>query len=387
MAEADILAHEQFVSAMEAKFSAADAAAIDAEDGVTDSGSSAVAIAASTDDEGDAEHTAPGTSDKPDGAKSESGGESADDDDDEHTDDADDAADDSADGDTATKDGDVEAKQEDDEKEEDPETAIAEDTKALLAARGADLKLDDVPQEFRPLIERKLRGIDQAFTRTMQEATTFRAERALFQAEQAFQAQHPELMIADLLRKHPELEGKVIEAGPDVDDEASMSAFDKRVADTRQATKQAVEQAAKEAHEAMVEAHHRADDRVATALRLSAAAGIEFGLVEPALILAVRAKPEGEQDLTDEEMATVIARAASLLKKPVRKALREQSRDKVKQRTERRIATAVPARDGTTPSQPATPAPKKAPEVDFSDEDSRRNRMMQTAIRIKPGQK
>lgn len=381
-------AHDKFISDMAAKYGGEDDANVDAGDGIeagdeVDEGTEGSSAASGTDDEGGAEHTATGTSDEPDGATSESGEESVKDDDDEHPDgnpDGDTPTD-SAAGDTPAEGGEAEAKK---EGEEDPETAIAEDTKALLAAKGADLKLEDVPDEYRPLIEKKLRGIDQAFSRQSAENTAWRAERAQINAERQFQKDHPELLIADLLRKHPELEGKVLEASPEPDDEASLSAFDKKVSDARDAAKQAAETYEQQYAAAVV----RANDTVEMATRLAKDAGFEYAAVEPHLLLAYQQKPDGpDKWLTEEETANVIARFSRMMKKPVRQQLREQSKKQVQARTQRRVATAVPARAAAAPSRPATPAPKKETPINWNDEESRQARMMESARLIVPGRK
>lgn len=64
------------------------------------------------------------------------------------------------------------------------------------------LSLDDIPEEARPLVKKRLKEVEAGFTRAMMDARSYRAE-------EKFRKEHPVDFIAEMLAADPELEAKV----------------------------------------------------------------------------------------------------------------------------------------------------------------------------------
>src|SRR6185312_15657701 len=103
----------------------------------------------------------------------------------------------------------VEAKadgEEGDEKEE-KEEVDETDPEFIEAAKkhGIPLTLDDVPEEFRPIVQKKLKDAERGLTKAFQEARQYRADKAAFEAETK-QLDH---FIADKIASDPTLIDKI----------------------------------------------------------------------------------------------------------------------------------------------------------------------------------
>jgi hypothetical protein len=97
-----------------------------------------------------------------------------------------------------------EREEEDDEEvDSDPEFSKAADSAKLPTA------LEDLPEEARPIVSKRLKEMEAGFTRAMQRANEFRAEQRSFKTEEAYRKAHPVEWLAEQLAAHPELEEKV----------------------------------------------------------------------------------------------------------------------------------------------------------------------------------
>jgi hypothetical protein len=382
LSEPTIDPQDAFIASIEAKYATEDRASVDAADGMSDDDEQDDQQDGTTegtpDPKATAEHPAADTSAAPDGDAAESAEDSEEDDDTEHPP----AKGDSVADDAAPKDGDDPANDAGEALTDDDLT----DATKLLNSRGAELKLEDVPESYRPLVEKQIRNAKAAFTRVMQEATAFRSERAEFEAERAYLAQHPELAIVELLRKHPELFEKVNELETSIGDDAEAGTkFDQRVADTRkQLTDQARERL--DAAQATFEQQYERATHIDRLGRdLAAKAGLPWHFGERAILAALGEKPADAQDLTDEEVSKIIAEEAKHLAPAVRKQTRDASKAAVQARTASRKAAPVsPAKKPPTASRPAVAAPTKT-KVNPNDRDALEQAMMDSARRIIPG--
>lgn len=363
----------EFITAVAKKYEAEDAKESRREDG--DDDEEIVKDEVKKDDQtddttDDDEHTDADTSaDASDGKADDSGKDSTDDDEDEHADGK--KPEDSADDETADDDEDL-------DEEEDDE--VSDETKGALKARGADLTLEDVPEEYRPLVAKKLKSVDAAFTRVMQEATAFRADRAKFDGEERFRKENPDIFVIEMLEADPALLEKVNERFKKLDDPDQAEALkviakDKR-AEAHSKVKAEIEEGSRWITRGK-EVEDRARERAAT-LKL------DWRIAERAIESALLKKPEGKRDLTDEEIDTVIADEAREFVKVDREKRRALSKEIVKGRTESRNAAPPAAKRPSGTSSPR-PAPAKTPKIDWSSEESRQAALMTTAKRVHPG--
>jgi hypothetical protein len=74
-----------------------------------------------------------------------------------------------------------------------------------LAAHGAKLTLDDVPDEARPFVQQRIKEIEAGLTRARQRDTVYRAELVELRAETRFQREKPADFVVALIRQSPEL--------------------------------------------------------------------------------------------------------------------------------------------------------------------------------------
>lgn len=330
----------------------------------------------------DEEHPAKGTSEDPDGDDSESDDDSTEVDDDEHPDD-DDESPDSDDDDAADDEGEKKGAK------ADAESDVAALTKKLLETRGADLRLDDLPAAARPLVAKKLKGIDAAFTKVMQEVQQNRQQFQTEEADRRFRSENPIDVVVSILRKE---DGTLDEAlfqqintrldeldNPTIAAAHAITLRDKRAQLERVvADEYAAEQTGSERGIAVEQA----------AQRMAAAAGVPWGLAEVAVLGAIQAKPAGQRDITDEELAATIADIAKRYQATRKKDDRESSKKKVQDLSTRRSATKKltppSVKHGSTPVKVK---PKKAIEVDPDDDEQVEAAMMRLARRLKPGRK
>lgn len=386
---------DAFIARMEEEFADEDAKTMDDSDGVVVSSKGKakekeVEDDADDDDAEDAEHAAAGTSDdNPDGDAAESDDDSDEDDDAEHPGDELDS-DDDADAADADDDSDEDAKDDDDE--EDEATSL-EATKTALLKAGADVKLEDVPEKYRPLVSKKLASVDAAFTRVMQEQTSFRKERTEFRAEERFRKENLPLYIVEQLRKDPKLmdavNGELDKLGADNDsDEVKQlkgKAFDESVQGKRKAVRDATEQEYTAAVAKVEKAAERGVEVDKQARKMSDKAGVPFRIVEKQILLSLQEKrlANADVDLTDKEIADIVAVEAAEFRKITRKTARESSREVIKARADNRRGVPPTAKN----TGAATPGPKgkQKVKVDHNSEESRQAAMMRTAARLMPG--
>lgn len=342
-------------------------------------------------DDDDEEHTDADTSDEADDEPSDdSDADSSDADDAEHTDEESDSAEDGDatddDDDAVDDDDDAETGAADDKDDEDD--AASAETKAALARAGADLTLEDVPEKFRPMLEKKIKGIDAAFTRYAQEAAETRKVRAEAEAFKRFQKDNPGLVLAEMLHNKDgtlnqelfdELNAKLRELADPTVAEAFQIVVQKKKDDARAAV---TEEIGKE---------DRTEARIVevetTTRKLAADQGVPFWIADEAIgtayLLKKRADPNS--DLTKEEIAATVARVAKNYRLEHRTTKRNDSKDEIRTRTENRKKN-TPTKKPASASSPR-PNGKKPEVVDYNSEESRQRAMLKSARRIIPGGK
>ena len=391
--------YESLVERMEKKFDKSDRADDDEGDGESrddddddeEQDEGEVESADDSDDEDDAEHTDADTSaDDPDGDDAESDADSDADDDAEHTDDESDSDDDAGSEDDAD---DSEGAKKDEDDDADAEDSVDE-TKAALAGAGADLTLADVPEKFRPIVEKKIKAIDSAFTRVMQEQTAFRAERAKLHGEERFRRENPALYFVEQIRKDPklleavnaELDKLDPEGASDDAKAANAKALEGTIRDKRKTASDAVQKELDDQRAAYEKAVGRGEEVDALARKLSADKGVPYRIVEKAIMLVLKEREADRKpiDITNEEVKAIVDEEARELKGLVRKRERDESKKRVKDRAGNRRKASPATR---TPSGAASPGGSRQKKiiVDHDNEESRLAAMDRSARRILSG--
>lgn len=365
-----------------ARFEAEDAGRVDPED-ETDEGDEDEG-AGSDDDESsdDSDDPDEDTDADPDGDDDESSEES------EEDDDADT-------GDDTESDDDADERDDDDddaasEKDEDTDSD-ASGTKAALARHGADLSLEDVPEKFRGLIEKKLRSVDRAFTKAQQEATAFRTREREVAVESKYRAENPDLFIVDMLRKGgAELFAKVnkhltridptIEGNDEDTVKDNEAVLNERIETRKRQAAQSIETAERETRAI----YERADRVESTARAECKRLGVPFnGTLEKLIASTIKEKPQGEwkNGLTEVEVKKVVAEYRRDHHASVRAHRREASREAVRQSSAQRSGKRPTVRPPRGGASPAGSREKKA-KINWDDADSRQSAMMRSANRI-----
>lgn len=265
-----------------------------------------------------------------------------------------------------------------------PDARLSDDTRAALAKHGWDPKeLADLPPEARSLVEIKLANIDSSFTRAQQEARSYRADEAKyreaearFRAEQRYATEHPELVIAEMLKKDPSLAEKVGTITDEFGKPMIDAAFDVNVREQRRLALEA-ELKVEQDKEAVRSANEKILTRSAEMRSYVAVAMDRLGIpldpdpavadIDPiweAVSAAIWAKgaPEARaQGLTPQELDAVILRQRTRLESFASRLKTTKARDVIRARTKDRQVASPAARAGASrgPARPTgAPTPK-----------------------------
>lgn len=335
--------------------------------------------------DGSAEHTDEDTSDDgSDGSESESDEDSGAGDEAEHADDESDSAnDDDADGDD-TADNEADDANTGDEGDDADEDASAE-TKATLEAAGADTKLEDVPKQYRPLIEKKLRGIDSAFTRIQQEFAEFRKEKVRFRADEQFRKENPDAVVVELLRADPDLLDRVNTKLDELADGGKAKEYDDDVKKKRTKAVEKVNDELTAIDKRIERGEAVADLASSEAQRLGLPWKYAERVIETEILRRVNAGKAG--DVTDDEVKTLVAAEAKEYRIHTRGKRRDESKEAIKHRTIARKTTGSPVKRPPVGTKSPGPTRPKSKEIDYNNEDERLASLERAAEKIMPGRK
>lgn len=199
----------------------------------------------------------------------------------------------------------------DDEEDEDEDDEPDEEFQAAVEKHKIPTKLEDLPEEARPFVQKKLKAMESGYTRAMQEARSYRQEKAAFDAERAYERDHRDQAIADALAADPTLIDKVNAELERRKDPTYATA----IAKDREVTKREAELTARETL-AQQEARNARGEEIETYTRDAAkAAGVPFELIEPAVVLAITSNPGKE--FTEAQVDAIIAEKAKVYAKHV----------------------------------------------------------------------
>jgi hypothetical protein len=317
----------------------------------------------------------------------------ADDSDEEQPDDRDEELDDEAEDEDREDEG-AEGESEDDESDDDAEGDEAEDTgetagedddEFTAAAERHKLPTDferviqklpkEARAEVRGLLTKELKAVHAGFTRMTQEGREYRQRERVYLANEMFRREHPEEAVVEMLLADPKLVAKVDARLAGITDDRTKSVESRYIENLRADVGKKAEAAAKTA-----EARQARGVAVEKLARSACSHyGIDFDLVEDALILAVTSSES--KDISDDDVRRIVKAKAQKLKGTTILAKQEKKKDWVKEK----IAASKQAR---TPLARAKKAQGQFP-APASRKPSGRNedltsQMMRTMKRIAP---
>lgn len=243
------------------------------------------------------------------------------------------------------------------ETDEDDEPVVTDEAfQAAMAAERASLSLDGVPEEARPVVQKKIKDLEAGFTRSMQKLAAERKAAAEARAEARFQQERPVDFITELLVSRPELMDQVNAKLSEF--EASPTAREAHGVIVERAREKArtVEQEALAA-EAAKEAKALEVTRMAKAAARAAGVPWEMGVeAKVAAHLAIHG------DITEAEVRDIATDAARVWKRH----LREQERTKANAYVQEKVKDRKTAGLVVKPASGAapTPAPRPTPKTD-----------------------
>lgn len=244
------------------------------------------------------------------------------------------------------------ASESDDDDDTDEDAKPAEPSAAMVAALkkyGVALDLTEVPEPARAPLIKKLAAMEAGYTKAMQDARSYRAEKAEFEAAKDYETKQTEKHIADLLDKDPTLLEKV------------NAEVEKRTNPTYREALELQRQAAKD--RASTDAQARAQqeaDRDAQVAQLNSYvvsavknAKVPFALVEDAIVRADTAKYQaGNGFLTEAEIDAIVTAKAQVYHRGLSGAKGAERRKYVEDKLEDKRAnknTRKPSGSGVTP--------------------------------------
>ena len=202
------------------------------------------------------------------------------------------------------------------EKEKKDET----DPEFIEAAKkhSVPVTLDDLPEEARPLVQKKLKDMERGFTKAMQEARSYRAERAAFEAETK-QLDH---FIADKIASDPTLIDKINAEVKRRENPDYLEALELR----RQAAKDKADADASKQQQAEQANQERGEYLESYTASQAKEAGVPFAFVEEAVALAVTLN----KGITDDEIKEIVAKKAKVYKQHIGATKGAKTRELVK---------------------------------------------------------
>lgn len=206
--------------------------------------------------------------------------------------------------------------------DEGEEEALDAEFVAAAAKHKIPTTLEDLPEEARPLVQKRIKEMEAGLTRAMMEAREYRKAEVTFKAEEKFRTEHPADFIVHMLRSSPELAVKVNTLLDEVDGgDVTRKAHDVVVNDMRAKAAETMraDLAAEDARLTRgMELHSYA---VSAAQR----AGLPFNLgMEDAVLAAIAQDPRGI--VTETQIDQIAARLAKVHQNSIRAVRREASK-------------------------------------------------------------
>lgn len=248
------------------------------------------------------------------------------------------------------------------EDDEPTDTAVEVDEEFAAAAKQAKvaLTLDDLPEEARPLVKKRIKELEAGFTRAMQDARSYRQDEAKFRSEEAFRTANPAEYVVDLLLSNPALGEQVNVLLDSITTDTAKQAHEIVVRDKR-----------REATEATAAQLKAKDARAVRGLALQSyaetsamKAGVPMELGVEASVIAHIAE---HGDITEQDIDTIVASKAREYSNHTRAIRREASKKYVTGKVKDRASAGLKVKPGSgiTPAPSAKPKPKS--DAEFAD--------------------
>jgi hypothetical protein len=215
------------------------------------------------------------------------------------------------------------------------------------------LTVDDLPEDARPVVKKRIKELEAGFTRAMQDARSYRKDEAVFRAEQKFQSENQAEYVADLLLKNPKLGDAVNELLDGLTTPTARQALDVVVKDKRREAMAATETALK-AQEVRVARGLELDSYTRTqAMKLGVP--MELG-VEASVIAHIN----DVGDITERDIDQIVAQKAREYENHTRAIRREASKKYVEGKIELRKTGGLKVKPGSgnAPAPSGKPTPK-----------------------------
>jgi hypothetical protein len=270
-----------------------------------------------------------------------------------------------ADAPTTVKDDDPDAGADaddlDDEEDDEPEEdELAEEAKAALIKHGLKLTLDDVPKEFRPIIQAQVQNARTASIRALQEQRAYRKEEAQYRAKELFDEKHAARRVVELLHTkdgalNEELYKEVNDLMAEMETATGKKSFAIINKDERASALKAIETETN----ARDTVKSRGDEMVAYVARAATKLDLDFEALSDAI--AAKIALSDTIGLTDQEMDAVIGRFKRHQDHLLSRKKLTQRKSEIQGRTEDK-KTISPVAKGKGAA--ATPAGAKLPKND-----------------------
>jgi hypothetical protein len=235
--------------------------------------------------------------------------------------------------------------------EAEPEEDL-EGLKEALAKHKAP-RLEDLPEEARPLVEKRLKEMNAAFTRAQQEATAFRTEKAAYEAEKSYRQTNPvDAIVADLLSS-PRLLEQVNEELEKLTQPVYAEAKTKERETNQKIARLEAEDRRRQAEFYETRAGHVEHYTES----LAASEGVPFALVEPLVAAAI----EKNRNITDDQVKAIVQQYAPIYRRSVGAHKREAKKDLAKQKVSDQKTAGLTVKPGASSAKAPAPAAKKLP--------------------------
>ncbi len=261
---------------------------------------------------------------------------------------------------------DDEAEEDEPEEETDDEELDPDFTKAA-SKYDIPISLDDVlakiPKEARAeartFIAQKIKGMDAGYTKAMQEARSYRKEKAQYDQEKSYREAAPDQWLADYIQQNPSVIDKVnAELEKRADPTYAEAHAKTRAAEKKEAELAQEKQEIEERNQA--DAERRTDERiehVTTYVEKSAKSnGVPVELVEEAI--AAHIMQSEDNDITDAEIDQIITAKAKVLNRLTGAAKGAKTKEYAKDKA--RDAKDLPLKPRSSSSPENTQAKKPA---------------------------
>lgn len=203
--------------------------------------------------------------------------------------------------------------------EPDTDDDLDEEFKEAAKLHKVALTVDDLPEEARPLVKKRIKELEAMATRATMDARSYRADEAKFKAEERFRLENPAEYVADLLLTNPDLGEKVNALLDNITSDMQKQAHAIVVKDKRAKALTATE-AEQQAHAARAERGLALDSYTRTqALKLGVP--MELG-VETAVIAHI----QQHGDIGEKDIDQIVAQKAKEYENHTRAIRREASK-------------------------------------------------------------